>query len=1188
MGHDLHGAPATFPLGMPVVVGIPRSLANAGTHARWQGSGNQNCRLLSSPRARYCRRHSVESGPGDPNAPTRTVLPGGSDAATDEGGDPDRTRSSADQTQASVAATPASSGEKARRPAPLQYRDPERYEVIAEHGRGGLGRVMRARDKELGRQVAIKEMLHPGMTSELRFFREALITARLEHPGIVPVHEAGRWPDGTPFYAMKLVAGRPLKAVIEDASSLDARLALLPHVIAVADAVAYAHSRGIIHRDLKPSNVIVGDFGETVVIDWGLAKDVAEPDDAPPSTDAPAVPGLTIAGTVLGTPGYMSPEQAAGTADTRSDIFAIGALLSHVLHGQPPAGASGAPADPAPARSSTKVPAALQAVVAKATAADPGARYATARALGDDLRQYQSGELVAAHRYSLAQLIQHWASRNTKLVAVAVAAFCVLGVTLVVSANRIIRERDGAQRARVVAESAQNSLVLSQARNALRHDPTLAVLWSQKYQGDDSVAAQDVVAEAVGRGVARFGASTHIRAIVNVREAAHDSFYSVSVDNTLRLWTVRDDVLNSRLVSDQVDDGSAVAAHVPRGRFAYLTLGGELHVVDAGRLVRNIRFSGRGANSLEFSPDGSRVLIGSTSGAFILDVDDDGHSLRLQEPLPDLGIGWSQDGGAVLGASQSGTVTRWDARTGRIDRAEPIADLHSAAFHAGLGVVAHQDGAVSFLDDSLRLHRRVPLPVRCGGPLVSPSGTSVMLNCLDRILVLDTSTGAVLYSEAFAAHRSPARYSANGEWLAFGTGDGRVHLISTFTWERRSYIGHAAPVQARVGFLPELVVSGDESGDIRLWSMPKPVRTVPLVEGDLRRVAASPDGRWFATDSSRGVVRLWSRDGQLVKEFRGHEGVIPSISFTYDSRFIVTPGWDHTIRLWPIEGDASPTILRGHDAKVMAARSFGGGLASIGHDGRLLIWDLATGTHRVAYTDGQILMRMDVLSTSLAVGGESGTVYEWSADTGTGKVVVRHERRVDAIGYSADGRWLVTSDIGGNVKVTERRTGRLAKALSLESTYVVAAFSADSRFLAVGAEDAQLHVFALSADSVNLVMQREANVKRVAFSQGGATLATICHDGLVRVWDLAAGTATVYPMRNEQPIGVAFAGNSTVAATTAYSLVIFDRADLGSVPLDSSRLRATAAAAVRQFEAPRRFAADDKAFLFGASVLNTK
>src|SRR5689334_10716915 len=158
-------------------------------------------------------------------------------------------------------------------PESLPVDDPDRYQQVGEHARGGLGRVVRAVDRRLGRTVAVKELLRQDQWHEARFMREALITARLEHPGIVPVHEAGRWPNGAPYYVMKLVEGRTLKELFAAKRKTSERLALLSHVIAIADAVGYAHSEGVIHRDLKPSNVIVGEFGETIVIDWGLARD---------------------------------------------------------------------------------------------------------------------------------------------------------------------------------------------------------------------------------------------------------------------------------------------------------------------------------------------------------------------------------------------------------------------------------------------------------------------------------------------------------------------------------------------------------------------------------------------------------------------------------------------------------------------------------------------------------------------------------------------------------------------------------------------------------------------------------------------------------------------------------------------------------------------------------------------------
>src|SRR5262249_31591752 len=147
-----------------------------------------------------------------------------------------------------------------------------------EIARGGMGRVVEATDMVLGRVVAVKEALATGAEAKRRFARETRITARLEHPSIVPVYDAGIGPAGTPFYVMRKVTGRPLERLVREATTLDQRLALLPHVVAAANAVAHAHRRGVIHRDIKPANILVGELGETIVIDWGLAKVVDEED----------------------------------------------------------------------------------------------------------------------------------------------------------------------------------------------------------------------------------------------------------------------------------------------------------------------------------------------------------------------------------------------------------------------------------------------------------------------------------------------------------------------------------------------------------------------------------------------------------------------------------------------------------------------------------------------------------------------------------------------------------------------------------------------------------------------------------------------------------------------------------------------------------------------------------------------
>ncbi|HSD88299.1 MAG TPA: serine/threonine-protein kinase [Kofleriaceae bacterium] len=189
----------------------------------------------------------------------------------------------------------------------------ERYRLGAELGRGGMGRVVEAFDTHLGRTVALKEVLPGGGANVTkRFRREIQITARLEHAAIVPLYDSGVTIEGHPYYVMRRVSGKPLDQLIECAHGLPERLALLPNVLAAIEAIAHAHKRGVIHRDLKPANILVGELGETVVIDWGLAKVVGEtdPEADPLETLAPAAADSlqTQIGSVFGTPGFMAPE----------------------------------------------------------------------------------------------------------------------------------------------------------------------------------------------------------------------------------------------------------------------------------------------------------------------------------------------------------------------------------------------------------------------------------------------------------------------------------------------------------------------------------------------------------------------------------------------------------------------------------------------------------------------------------------------------------------------------------------------------------------------------------------------------------------------------------------------------------------------------------------------------------------
>jgi len=279
----------------------------------------------------------------------------------------------------------------------------DRYTVVEEIGRGGMGSVYLARDEALGREVAIKASNAVSSSDiEQRVRNEARILASLEHPGIVPIHDVGRLADGRLFYVMQRVRGETLLARLPALSELADRLRIFERI---CEPVAFAHAHGVIHRDLKPENVMLGAFGEVLVMDWGIAKIVG--DGSGPAAPAvedrpPASRGLTDAGTVLGTRGFMAPEQASGAVgdlDARADVYGLGALLFTLLTGAVPPGQ----ADAAVAQilRDRNVPRPLRAVCARALAPAPSDRYPDVRSLAEDVARFRAGRPVAAHKETI-------------------------------------------------------------------------------------------------------------------------------------------------------------------------------------------------------------------------------------------------------------------------------------------------------------------------------------------------------------------------------------------------------------------------------------------------------------------------------------------------------------------------------------------------------------------------------------------------------------------------------------------------------------------------------------------------------------------------------------------------------------------------------------------------------------------
>jgi serine/threonine protein kinase len=351
------------------------------------------------------------------------------------------------------------------------------------HAAGGLGVVYKARDEELNRTVALKCMKSAGgidSPAGRRFFLEAEVTSHLEHPGIAPVHGRGNTDDGRPFYAMRFIEGETLQdatrrfhapaAIPSEQRNVELRR-LLRSFVGVCETVAYAHSRGIIHRDLKPSNVMVGPFGEVLVMDWGLAKSLSivdrrlatecrdnrqstidnrqsELDTAPTAPEMPEL-DLTVYGRAKGSPSFMSPEQASGDWDnvgTASDIYSLGSTLYYVLTGTVPfEGRTGVEVVAKvregmftpPREINGDVPRALDAVCRKAMTLDPAGRYASGKSLAEDVERWLADEPVSAWREPWAVRVRRWARRHRTFVTATAAAIAMGFVFLAIQCYRL-------------------------------------------------------------------------------------------------------------------------------------------------------------------------------------------------------------------------------------------------------------------------------------------------------------------------------------------------------------------------------------------------------------------------------------------------------------------------------------------------------------------------------------------------------------------------------------------------------------------------------------------------------------------------------------------------------------------------------------------------------------------------------
>ncbi|MBK8258238.1 MAG: protein kinase [Polyangiaceae bacterium] len=1037
----------------------------------------------------------------------------------------------------------------------LSLRDAERYEVISEIARGGLGRILRATDKRLRRPVALKELLSPQSGSEARFLQEAQITARLQHPSIIPLYDAGYGKAGDLFYSMKLVFGDSLEEVIYRKKNLTERLSLLPHVIDVAEAIAYAHSKKIIHRDLKPQNVLVGEFGETVVIDWGIAKDLSS-EGADSGSAAPNATGLvaqvagvrTLEGTVMGTPAYMPPEQARGeSVDEHADVYALGAILYHTLAGVPPYDEpelrdilqkllANPTVPPPPLEERVRgVPNDLRAIVAKAMAPKPSERYPSARELAADLKKFQTGQIVGAYQYTTRELVLRWLGRN-KLVTTLVGILAVGGVLSVVSILDRSRAAEEGRKAAVLAQqkaeeaearerTRADEVTLEQARMSLEHDPqrSLDFLANLSPAFPRISAARVIASDSLSRTLP-ITLRGHTGGVFRAAFSPDGKLVaSVGYDKTLRVWN-----LETRAMRVFTGHTAEVL------RLAFLPDGKRVVTASYDRTLRLWDLESGNHTRLEGHTDWLSEMILSNDGKTLVSAAADktvrvwnladspptsrvfaGHDERV------VALDLSPDGERILTTSTDGTVRVWNVLSAKhvvIARNIGVFDPRAHFSPDGLRAVVSDYGqrvvVVDLKTNKLTTFAQPTIEVQ--DAIFLPDNRSIAFWAGDGTIgILDSESGKTLATlRGHSGQVVGVAVSADGKKVYSGGVDHTLRVWDVATGDSQILRAHSAPItHISLSAQGDRILSTGSDETVRVWTPAQDGNVVISTGAPALFVAPLGANRLLASTVNT-EVSVCAMKPPKCDVLEPSSGELARVAVSPDRRMAAVPKADFSIAIWDVYASPPKLIqtLVGHSASVseVVFAADATSLASVSADGSVRLWEPATGKHWVfkGQMAGATPVRLTISADGKWIatyGAEKNNIELWETGTGNSTVLKGHESLVMGASFSTDGSQLVTTGLDRTARIWNVYTKEARIFSASDGGLFSARFSPTGGLLATASDGGVVRLWNMETGNSRALRGHELRVGTVAFSPDGKTLASGSADYTVRLWDVATG-----------------------------------------------------------------------------------